>query len=68
MELENDSDGTAKLSKQSQLDLENVVVRQTLMRLLNVVMKKIIIDVCLNKQYHSKEYKVRFKGYSSDDM
>lgn len=26
-----------------------------------------IIDVRLNRQYHSEEYKVRFKGYSSED-
>ena len=26
-----------------------------------------IIDVRLNRQYHSEEYKVRFKGYGSED-
>ena len=35
-----------------------VVVRQTLMRLLNFYEVEKIIDVRLNKQYHSEEYSV----------
>lgn len=77
--LESDSDGMARLSKQSQQDLETVLENNNCSEDEGIVEiaecaddnefyeveKK--IDVRLNKQYHSEEYKVRFKGYGSED-
>ena len=76
--FESDSNDIAKLSKQSQLDLESVLANDVCSK---VGLEEIpdtrddskfyeveqIIDVRLNWQYHSEEYKVRFRGYGSDD-
>ena len=73
-----DSNDIAKLSEQSQLDLESVLANDVCSK---VGLEEIpdtrddskfyeveqIIDVRLNRQYHSEEYKVRFRGYGSDD-
>lgn len=77
--LESDSDGMARLSKQSQQDLETVLENNNCSEEEGIdeiagcaddnefyEVEK-IIDVRLNKQYHSEEYKVRFKGYGSED-
>ena len=75
--LETDSDGISKLSEKSQLDLETVLadynsseagiddIAECVDDRFYEVEK--IIDVRLNRQYHSEEYKVRFKGYGSED-
>ena len=76
--FESDSNDIAKLSEQSQLDLESVLANDVCSE---VGLEEIpdtgddskfyeveqIIDVRLNRQYHSEEYKVRFRGYGSDD-
>ena len=75
--LESDSNDIAKLSEQSQLELESVLANDVCSE---VGLEEIpntaddnkfyqveeIIDVRLNRQYHSEEYKVRFRGYGSD--
>ena len=76
--FESDSNDIAKLSEQSQLDLESVLGNDVCSK---VGLEEIPdtgddskfyeveqnIDVRLNRQYHSEEYKVRFRGYGSDD-
>lgn len=76
--LETDSDGIAKLSEKSQLDLETGLANYNRSETgIDEIAEcaddnkfyevEKIIDVRLNRQYHSEEYKVRFKGYSSED-
>ena len=75
--LENGSDDRAHLSERSQLDLESILANDECSE---VGLEEIpddadvnkfyeveeIIDVRLNRQYHSEEYKVRFRGYGSE--
>ena len=75
--IENDSNDVATLSEQSQLDLKSVLANDECSE---VGLEEIpdiaeenkfyeveeIIDVRLNRQYHSEEYKVRFRGYGSE--
>ena len=75
--LENSSDDRAHLSEHSQLDLESILANDECSE---VGLEEIpddadvnkfyeveeIIDVRLNRQYHSQEYKVRFHGYGSE--
>ena len=75
--LESDSDGIAKLSEQSQLDLETVLANNTCSEEEGTdeiaecadenkfYEAEKIIDVRLKKQ--SEESKVRFKGYGSEE-
>ena len=75
--LETDSNGLAKLSERSELDLETVLanynhIEAGIDEITECADDKFyevekIIDVRLNRQYHSEEYKVRFKGYGSED-
>ena len=75
--LEADSNGLAKLSERSELDLETVLanynhIEAGIDEITECTDDKFyevekIIDVRLNRQYHSEEYKVRFKGYGSED-
>ena len=75
--LETDSNGLAKLSERSELDLETVLanynhIEASIDEITECADDKFyevekIIDVRLNRQYHSEEYKVRFKGYGSED-
>ena len=75
--LENGNDDRAHLPESSQLDLESILANDECSE---VGLEEIpddaevnkfyeveeIIDVCLNRQYHSEEYKVRFRGYGSE--
>ena len=75
--LDNSSDDRAHLSEHSQLDLESILANDECSE---VGLEEIpddadvnkfyeveeIIDVRLNRQYHSEEYKVRLHGYGSE--
>ena len=75
--LETGSNGIAKLSEESQLDLETGLANYNRSEAgVDEIAEcaddrfyeaEKIIDVRLNRQYHSEEYKVRFKGYGSED-
>ena len=75
--LETDSNGLAKLSEKSELDLETALANYNhsetgIEETAECADDKFyevekIIDVRLNRQYHSEEYKVRFKGYGPED-
>ena len=75
--LENGSDDRAHLSERSQLDLESILANDECSEVGleeipdNADVNKCyeveeIIDVRLNRQYHSQKYKVRFRGYGSE--
>lgn len=75
--LETDNNGLAKLSEKSELELETALgnynhsetgIDETAECADDKVYEvEKIIDVRLNRQYHSQEYKVRFKGYGPED-
>ena len=76
--LVTDSDGIAQLSEKSQLDQETGLANYNRSETSideiaecaddnKFYQVEKIIDVRLNRQYHSEEYKVRFKGYGSED-
>ena len=76
-ENENGSDDRAHLSGHSQLDLESILANDECSEVgleeirddaeVNIFYEvEEVIDVRLNRQYHSEEYKVRFRGYGSE--
>ena len=76
-ENENGSDDRAHLSGHSQLDLESILANDECSEVgleeirddaeVNIFYEvEEVIDVRLNRQYHSEEYKVCFRGYGSE--